>query len=343
MTERVSAYLVKFGRQAVSTCPGYLVFGEEVYWHQRLIEAVSSSFGGDKEILAGDETTWDEIRDVLAQPSFFGPKLWVIPDASSLFAVGGKKVSPPEYMSPGNALVLSCVSKDNPASKDFLERWQSMGCIVLEAPEPSFAETSHWITDELKKSGLRITGDAMDSLILTVGRSLVRLEKEIEKIRLYMKSEDPKKDTSRGGAGVTSMVTSAVVEACVSEDPEKNAFAFVDAVATKNPSLALSEFWDLKSRATNPILLLSMLSSHFGLMWRAKEASEKGVPQSSLGKMLGVHPYPARKALQQSGRWTYEQLEAAIRLLCEVDESVKTGQMDPDSGMEYLLVALAGL
>ncbi len=322
--------------KATPACPGYLVYGEEIYWHQRLVEAISSAFGGDRETLAGDEITWDEIRDVLAQPSFFGPKLWVIREASPLFAAGAKRAVPPESISPGNSLVLSCYCKDSPASKDFMSRWQGIGCRVLEAPEPSFAEASQWVTGELKKAGLRITGDAMDSLILAVGRSLGRLEKEIEKIRLYMKAEEAP------GRGAHT-VTDGVVAACVSEDPEKNAFAFIDAVAAKNPTLALSEFWDLKSRATNPIMLLSMISSHFGLMWRAKEAAEKGVPQSALGKTLGVHPYPARKALQQSGRWTYKQMESAIRLLCDVDESVKTGRMDPYGGMEYILVALARL
>ncbi len=319
---------------AVPVTPGYLVYGQEVYWHERFMKAVSSEFGGEKEVLAGDETSWKDLKDVLGQLSFFGPKLWVVRSAQFLFD-GNKEVTPPELSAAGNCLILSCPLKDNPAPRGFMTRWHKMGCTTLEAAVPSFSEASGWVRNKLTAEGLGISNDALNSLILTVGRSLGRLQQEVEKIRLYMKSE-----AASGKGGAAGLVTEDVVSACSSEDPEKTAFAFVDAVATKNTPLALSEFWDLRARGANPIMLLSMIASHLGLMWRSKESSEKGIPQSALGKVLGVHPYPARKALQQSGRWTYGQLEAAMRLLCDVDELMKTGRMDPEKGVEYALTFL---
>ena len=51
--------------------------------------------------------------------------------------------------------------------------------------------------------------------------------------------------------------------------------------------------------------MIAVLGSHFGLMWRAKDSANKGIAQDSLGEALGAHPYAARKALEQSRRWTF--------------------------------------
>ncbi len=309
-----------------------------MYWHETFVEALSKAFGGQKETMSGDETTWDMIMDVLAQPSFFGPRLWVIRDAGGLLANDAKHTFRPEFISSGNCLTMLCFSKENPASKQFMSGWAQAGCAVLTAPEPSFGETSQWVSSEFSKHGLKITRDAVGSLILIVGRSMERLEKEIEKVRLYMKSQEPS-----GGKDGAKLVTDRVIAVCASQDPEKNTFGLVDAVAAKDLAGALSEYWDLKSRGANPIMLISIVASHFGLMWRAKEASAKGIDQNSLGKVLGVHPYPAKKALQQSARWNFQQLESALRLLCDVDESIKTGKTDLDKGFEYALATLSRL
>lgn len=86
--------------------------------------------------------------------------------------------------------------------------------------------------------------------------------------------------------------------------------------------------------------MIAVLGSHFGLMWRAKEASLKGITGNLLGRTLGVHPYSARKALEQSRNWTFPRLEKALRLLCSIDESLKSGTTDPVSAMDYVLINL---
>ena len=57
---------------------GYLIVGEEVYWHRKVIELLSKLYPNGAENLSGEETTWDALRQSLVQPSFFGPSLWVV-------------------------------------------------------------------------------------------------------------------------------------------------------------------------------------------------------------------------------------------------------------------------
>lgn len=314
---------------AGEVAPGYLVFGEEAYWHRQVVGAIAASFPGGAENLQGDETTWEALRDVLAQPSFFGPALWVVQGAEAMFAAD--PAGRVDGISSGNCLVLSCAAKDSPAKQEFLERWAALGCRVVEAAEPSFAEAAEWVGSRLKTDGFSFASEAVESLITITGRSIERLDKELEKIETYM---------GAASSPAVREVTVSVVLQCASQDPEKTSFGLIDAIAARAPAKAFSEYLDLKARGANPVMIISLLGSHFGLMWRAKEAEIKKTPQSAMGKALGVHPYSARKAAGQARNWSFRELEAALTLLCDVDENLKTGHADPDRAMDYLLANL---
>jgi DNA polymerase-3 subunit delta len=312
--------------------PGYLVYGEEAYWHQRLIETLSAAFENGGETLAGDEVTWTSLRDMLSQPSFFGPQLWVVREAQNVFRTGDERYL--DSISNGTCLVLSCTVKDNPAPKAFLEKWELLGGCMVEAAEPSFAEASQWVVDKFRADGFRISSDAVENLITITGRSIERLEQEVLKIESYMGSS-----AGAGGRGKGDIGAQVVLQ-CASADPDKTSFGLIDAVAARNAPKAFSEYLDLKSRGANPIAVVALLGSHFGMVWRAKEADAKRIPQAALPKFLGVHPYAAKKASMEARNWTFNQLETAQRVLCDVDENLKRGRMDPDRAMDYLLSTL---
>lgn len=310
--------------------PGYLVYGEEAYWHERLMHALLGAFPGS-ETLGGEEIAWESLRDLVSQPSFFGPQLWLVRGAQDMFRSGEERFI--DAVSPGTCLALSCPVKENPATKPFLAKWEAIGGLLVEAAEPSFSEASRWVVDAMKSGGLRMAPDAVESLITIVGRSIERLDKEVEKIVAYM---GPAPD----GARAPREVATQVVVQCASADPEKTSFGLIDAVAARNSSKAFSEYLDLRSRGANPVGTIALLASHFGLVWRAKEAELRKTPQGELGKTLGVHPYAAKKASAEARRWTFGQMETALRTLCAVDEDLKRGRIDPDRAMDYLLSTL---
>ncbi len=314
---------------AGKVAPVYLIYGEEVYWHRALTDALIARFTDGAETLSGDETQWEDLRSMLSQPSFFGPRMWVIRDAHLM--QGSKQEPGIRVIAPGNCLVLSCPVKDSPLSGRASGAWDELGLQVIEAAQPSYSEAVQWVSRNLASHGLKLTGEAAENLVSITGRSIERLNHEAEKIRLYL------------AGGPVKQVTPSVIAACVSADPEKTAFGFVDAVAAKDSAGASSELAQLQARGVNPIMLIAMLSSHFVLLWRAKEYARKEKSQGSIEKALGVHPYSARKALRQSRQWTFSQLEEAVFTLCRVDQSIKSGLMDPSSGIQFLVLNLCNL
>ena len=312
--------------------PIYLLYGEETFWHRHLVELLSKRFTGGVETLDGDELSWPDLRDVVAQPSFFGPKLWVVRNAQTMFSA--KEETFIQSIAPGSCVFMSATSKENPAPKIFLEMVAKLEGRVAEASSPSFSDAMNWVTEKLTGAGYKVSRDAVETLVLIAGKSMERLNREVEKIQLYVgPAHEP-------GGRMVKQITPSVVLSCVSPDPEMHTFAFTDAICSKNTARALKELEDLKARGTNPILIVAMLTSSFALLWRAKECSLKGIPQNSLAGVLGVHPFSAKKALEQSKNWTFGELERAFRLLLDVDESLKKGYLDPDLGMDYLVMNL---
>lgn len=47
-----------------------MIYGEEAYWHDRLISLLANAFPDGTEYVSGDEATWADMREVLVQPSF---------------------------------------------------------------------------------------------------------------------------------------------------------------------------------------------------------------------------------------------------------------------------------
>ena len=317
----------------------YLVYGEEAYWHDRIIHLLSEHFGDGAENLAADEVTWSQIRELLSQPSFFGPRLWVVRSAKDLF-------NQPDdgwvhAIAPGNCLLLSSVTKENPAPKGFNKLLKDVGGKVIQASQPTFREASSWVQNKLKEDGYTITKEGLESLILIVGRSIERLEKEVEKLELYVSQpSDSERESLEKKMTPPKRITASHVLECVSPDPEMDTFGLVDAVAMRNTKKVFSELEELLGRGVSPIFIIAVLGSHFGLMWRTKEAGLRGVPKDSLGKELGVHPYAAKKASTQSANWTFPQMERAICALCDVDEAIKSGKIDPISAMDYVLMEI---
>lgn len=312
--------------QAGDVAPVYLLYGEERYWHDAFGEALSVRFQGMVEILPGDETGWEDLRAMVCQLSFFGPRAHILKDAHLMPDFKGDPGI--RSVAPGNCLVLSCPVKANPLGAKALSAWGKLGMQTVEATVPSFSEAVKWVKDRFSDAGLKASGEACENLVSITGRSIQRLSCETEKIRLYMATAS------------SGRVTSRIVSQCVSEDPEKTAFGFVDAVAAKNGREALSEMAQLEGRGANPIMLLALLASHFVLLWRAKERMRNENTQGAIEKTLGVHVYSARKALKQSKLWTFQELEDAVSTLCRVDESIKTGRTDPSSGLRFAVLSL---
>ena len=310
---------------------GYCIFGEELYWHEKIVQLLVKHYPGGIERLEGEETNWNQIAQQVAQGSFFGAQLLVVSNGQHLFE--DNPVSCPALPDNGNCLVLSVPvkGKKNLIPSSFVKEWEACGGLVIDAsPLPGY-EIGKRISALFGEAGYRIKPQAVQTLIMVSGRDMARLEKEIQKIMLYH------------GKDFDRSITDSEVLACVSPDPETNMFGIEDAVGTRNMKKLFQEYDELHSKGISHFLIISVLASYIGFMWRVKVAMKDKKTPESIGKSLGgIHPFRVKKAMQQSTKWSWADLEAALRLLCVTDYILKKGEADTGSSMGRLLIGLCG-
>jgi DNA polymerase-3 subunit delta len=78
----------------------------------------------------------------------------------------------------------------------------------------------------------------------------------------------------------------------------------------------------------------------FRLLIQAREVLDHGGGEGQLVSDTGMHPYVAGKTISQVRPFSMARLVEVYHRLLEIDEAVKTGQIDIDIAMDTFITAL---
>jgi DNA polymerase-3 subunit delta len=93
----------------------------------------------------------------------------------------------------------------------------------------------------------------------------------------------------------------------------------------------------------DPIMLLGSVTKQVRILLLAREVLDQGGGVNEVVSELTSHPslkitaYPARLAAGQAQRISMADLEAIYRRLLEIDEAIKTSQMDGDVALDLFV------
>jgi DNA polymerase-3 subunit delta len=65
-----------------------------------------------------------------------------------------------------------------------------------------------------------------------------------------------------------------------------------------------------------------------------------GQDHYQIAQEIGVHPYPIQKILPQAKLFTLPQLKTIYHRLSEVDQAIKTGQLNDKLALDLLIASL---
>lgn len=199
--------------------------------------------------------------------------------------------------------------------------------VVLSFQPLKDQELHAWVERRAKKYGVAITPDDAASLVARCGSELRLLDKEMEKLALYV------------GAG--GRITADVIERLASRTLEHDVFALVEAVVSGNLSEAFRIFYDHLKTGEEPIKLLALLSRQMRLLLSVKVLGPRGYSQQQLAGMLKVHPFAVKKAMEQARHFDERGLRSLLALLAEEDYRMKTGQVDKQLAIELFITRVA--
>jgi len=171
----------------------------------------------------------------------------------------------------------------------------------------------NWIAGKFKENDALISSAAIEKLIVFVGNDLNLLSREIEKLVVY------KNKGEISGEDVDALVKSKI---------DTDIFKTVDALARGDKKTALKMLHDHLENGEDPFYLLSMYFYQFRNLVKVKPLAEKNMPSHEIASKLKMHPFVARKSLEQARNFSWEKLKKLYNNLCEIDFESKTGKTD---------------
>lgn len=315
----------------------YVMWGEEEYLIERSLHAIhglliapgcqdADSYTSDWAASAGDP---DMLREMVLTPPFLSKKRLIIIQNSGLFA--SRSPETPEISQKYVHLISSipdfcCLvfveDKVDKRKKTLIEAANKNGLLV-QVDRQSTEVLCKWVGKTLGKEKIRITMEAINSLVDRTEGSMLTLSSEMQKIILYCRND-----------GISEISIKEIDDICI-PDIRGSIFQMTDAIGSRNISRALMVLDTLISLKEPVPKIRFMFARHLRQLICAKELGQ----QDRIISALKVVPFVARNLASQSRSFQMDELTALYEACALSDFSVKTGKIDDRMSMEILLVS----
>jgi len=293
----------------------YLVSGDDFYLFEKALSMIRASLKinfGDLNISYFDDDNFSPMKVVEAcdmLPVGDENRLIVVKNVNKV-SEGDKKILEKYLESPNPSSTLIIL--------DFNGKFDSIKKNIdfVDARRMDKTMISRIVFSELERRKKQISTEALDSLIDACNGYLTKIMNELDKLCYY--------------TGEGELITKKVIDTLVTKDIEYTVFELTDAIAQRNSDKAI-ELLNLMSKEQGT---LSLISNHFRRLFYI---SVSEMSNGELGSYLGVKEYAILKARKQVNNFSKAQLKKIINLTEEVDFLTKSGKMQAENALYYLV------
>lgn len=298
----------------------HLVYGEDLFLLNRKVKQLTEQL---KPVSAEDfnlskftigTVPFESILETADQlPVFSEYRLLVIQGIDQLTEKELLQLSPylqADRNQSTNRFILSAEKLDRRKKliKLIIDQAQSYEC-----KRPFENQIPEWIRRLAKEKGLEMGAESVQIFHSRVGNFLEDVDSELNKLQLYL--------------GDTKKVSLEDIEAVISVTRVTSVFELCNSIAQQDVPGSLVALANLLGHGQNEIMILAMISRHFRILSRLKEAGKQTRDKTALARNVGVHPFFLDEYLQQSSRWTFGQLEQMTELLVQTDLALKSSNV----------------
>ena len=312
--------------------PVYLIYGEEKYLHDELIDKLidSSLDSGEKDfnldIFYASETQADKIINIASSfPMMSQRRVVVVKDIQHFKPTGLKHLS--DYVS--HPSESSCLILSLPGRKKTGKWFTAIfnNALSIDCRKLYDNEVPTWVESYVQSKNLTIAKDAIQLLQAQVGNSLLDLVNELEKVQINI---HPRlKITLEDVQGVT----------CISK--KFNIFELCNSIGEKNFHRSIAILNRLIGQGESPTGMIIQIMRHFVNLMKINENIRRGIRSTNeLMKVIGLPYYFINDMMKQSKNFSAKQYKNSFSFLAEADLHLKTGYQKPGLVMELLLYKL---
>lgn len=277
-------------------------------------------------LFEGEDILADQIIESAQAVPFMNDKRLIIVKNSGFFTAKRKKDAELIYSFLDDIPAFTCLIfvEDNIDKKNKLYKKFDKMKFAVEFELPKEQELLVWIGRKFKKNNKDIDQRTSLYLVRTVGRSMVDLENEINKLISY--KED------------NNIITIEDIDKVCIKSLESHVFDLLKAMGYKKTDEALKIYSNLINNKEHPIKILSMITRQIRLILQVKYLSEQGFNAKKISESIKEPFFVVNDCLKQAQLFTLDKLKEGINDCLETDIASKTGKMDPNLAVEIFLV-----
>ncbi len=305
----------------------YLLFGEENYLKKQYKDRLTKALISDGDTMnyayyEGKGIDVKEIIDLSETMPFFSERRLIVIENSGFFKNATTELA--EYMKeiPETTYFIFVETELDKRGKMF-KAVKDKGRIV-ELARQDEKTLVRWIYGNVKKEGKQIAESTIYYLVSKCGTDMENLQKEMEKLFCYTLNND--------------VINMEDIDAICTTQITNEIFDMVNAVAEKKQKRALDRYYDLLALKEPAMRILYLLSRQFRLLMEVKEMAGEGYDKKTIASKAGLHPYAVGKYIEQSRRFSQEELRKILEESVDIEERVKTGRLGDVLAVELFIV-----
>jgi DNA polymerase-3 subunit delta len=316
-----------------------LVHGEDSFRSQAKVTAMRARFretrdvsGLNERVLRASEHSLEDVQEALFSSPFLADrKLVVLQGFLGLKKADQEAIVDMLDRAPDSTVAIfheqasgSALAKSplfaRLKNEDFSEEFAGLDGASAEA----------FVAQECAASGMKIDRKAARALVGLAGLDVWTLHQEAAKVSAY------------AGALNAKIITEAMVNDMVNGERDESVFPFLDACMQGQAGKAAVLLEGLVKSGTSEFMVLSMLAKQMRTMLGAKDLERRGYhDKNEVAKKLGIHPFPAGKAVAAVRAFSYERLLHLHDRLIELEGSFKTSGPDLLAGLDLFSIEAA--
>lgn len=323
--------------------PVYLVAGPDGLQHAEVLAALRDrvhELGVQR--VDGTVLTPPDIVGLMRTPSFVPGRLvivqdppWVLParggaadPESAAEPAATKSKDPPEkalldYLDhPVAGAVLVLAARAEADKRRRLTKRAADRGVFLEAVPPR--DPAPWLREAAERLGLRLASPILETLSTRLqDATCERMDQELRKLLAYGDVPDR-----------------AALDLLVPPGQDERLYDLVDAVVGGQAGRALRLASALRLQGEPVPKVLYALGNQLRILVLVADACRGGVRPESVAGTLGVHPFVARKALDQSRRFRPESVADALEAVWRAEFGLKSGKLGDAAALDAAVIGI---
>lgn len=315
--------------------PICVLYGTEYYYRRAIISALRQSLFKDAEpgmCLSeydgkNKETAVGRVLDDVRTLTFFGGMRLVIVENADGFVSENRDILGRYAKAPSRTGCLLLLCDERPDARYALVKELEAAKSLVACVTPKYGPLLTWMKNRTRELGKTLAHPAAQALSDVVGPDLAQLDSHIQMLITYV--------------GSRRAIEEQDVLAAVDQEKVTEIWDLLDGVASKNAKKALEAFDRLLPKAGMESARLAAISGKLLMLRTIKKKIDREGEQKVAGELSRrMHPYAAKKSIEQSRRFSWQDLDRGLRGALEADIAIKNNRMEPRLAVETFIVEL---